>query len=292
LVGRRKRDFEYRLAWAHFSRNVIFIDGVAILPVLVVGQVAVEHVRRDVLMASIAGRWGLTDKLQVELKLPFRYQRDTSAIPDANPPQAERVSDRGIGDLEVGAFYELPAPAGRRTKMVAGLRLKTRTGKDVFEINPAKELAMGTGFYSVRTSLTAIQVSDPAVIFGTIGWTHNFPRRNLLITFQDPETGQPVQGQASFYPGSSFEGGVGLAYALNPKLSLNSQFSASYTRVTKVQSGGRRVNVIGTSLTVGSFRVGAVWVNSPRCTTEFSVDNGLTTDAPDMVVELRRSYRY
>ncbi len=292
LVGKRKRDFEYRLSWAHFSRNVIFIDGVAILPVLVVGEVAVEHIRRDVLIASVAGRWGLTDKLQVELKIPYRYQNDRNSIPDANPPQEASLSDRGIGDIEAGAFYELPTSAAKQTKLVAGLRIKTRTGRDVFEINPATEQAMGTGFYSARTSLTAIQVSDPAAIFGTLGWSYNFPRRNLLVTYTDSETGQPVQTTASFYPGSSLEFGVGLAYALNPKLSINSQFSASFTRGTKVQTGGVRVPVAGSSLTVGSFRIGAVWVNSPRCTTEFSVDNGLTTDAADMVVELRRSYRY
>lgn len=296
LVGKGKWNLDCRLAYAHFSRNVIFIDGVAILPVLVVGEVAVEHIRRDVIIGSVAGRYGVTDKLQVELKIPYRFQNDQSSIPEATPPQEKSITDLGLGDIELGGFYQLPVSRVPETKVVLGLRFKTRTGRDVFEIDPTEQLPMGTGFNAARASLTFIHVSDPAAIFGTVGYTHNFARRNLLVTYENPETGQPTQDRASFYPGSSIEVGGGLAYALNPVLSLNAQVYISHTRATWVSTStttqGRHVPVAGTTLQVASLRFGAVFAESPRASTEISVETGLTTDSPDMVVEICRSYRY
>ena len=294
LAGKGRLELEYRLSYAHFSRNVIFIDGVAILPVLVVGEIAVERIRRDILVASVTGRYGLRDNLQLELTVPYRYQGDRSSVPEATPPRETTLSDRGLGDIQAGLFYQLPGSSARPIKYIAGLRVKSTTGKDIFEINPEKEHAMGTGFWNTKLSLTAVRVSDPAVLFATVGYTHNFDRRNLLVTSQDPETGEPVQTRVSFYPGGTIELGTGLAYALNPRLSLNTQFAVSWTRATRVQTptSGGSVPISGTTLTVGSLRLGTVWVDDPRAATELSAEIGLTEDAPDMLLELRRSYRF
>ena len=294
LLGRGKAEIEKRLSYVHFSRNVIFIDGVAILPVLVVGEVAVERIRRDVVVAALTGRYGLGRNLQIELKVPYRYQGDRSAIPEAQPPRENTLSDRGLGDIEAALFYQLPTAADRPTQYILGLRVKSRTGKDVFEIDPEREHAMGSGFVNGKASLTAVRVTDPAVLFGTIGVGHNFPRRNLVLTFTDFETGEPRQSTVSFFPGNTIEGGMGMAYALNPRLSVNGQFSASWTRATKVETltSGGRVPVTGTTLTVGSLRFGTAWAQSQTSSLEISVEIGLTDDAPDMTIELRRSERF
>lgn len=293
LVGKGKWELEERLSYAHFSRNVIFIDGVAILPVLVVGEIAVERIRRDILIGALTGRYGVSDNLQVELKVPYRYQHDLSSIPEATPPRENTLSDSGLGDVEGAVFHQLPQRASAPTKYILGLHVKSRTGKDIFKIDPHREVPMGSGFWNTRLSLTAVRVSDPAVLFGTVAYTHNFPRKDLTITTEDPETGEPIQETVSFFPGGSVEMGFGLAYALNPRVSLSSQFSASWTAATDVSTiRTGRIPVSGTTLTVGSFRLGGVWVSSERCTTELSVNLGLTLDAPDMLVEMRRTYRF
>ena len=56
LIGAGRQEVEYRLSYAHFSSNTIFIEGVAILPVIVVGEIAVERLRRDILIGSWAWR--------------------------------------------------------------------------------------------------------------------------------------------------------------------------------------------------------------------------------------------
>ncbi len=40
LLAPGKSEVEYRLSLANFSSNTIFIDGIAILPVIVVGNIA------------------------------------------------------------------------------------------------------------------------------------------------------------------------------------------------------------------------------------------------------------
>jgi hypothetical protein len=294
LVGKGKLELEYRLAYAHISRNMIFIDGVAILPVLVVGEIAVERIRRDILIGAITGRYGLRDDLQMELTIPYRYQSDRSSIPEATPAQESILSDHAPGDIEFALFRQLPGSARRETKLIAGWGVKTRTGKDVFGIDPNREHPMGSGFWNTKLSLTAVRVSDPAAIFGTVAYTHNFPRKNFRVTIEDPETGEPSEMRVSFYPGHTIELGFGLAYALNPKLSINGQFTTSWTEATRVETeeSGGRVPIIGTTLTAASLRFGAVWLSSQRFTTELSVDMGLTLDAPDMQTELRRTYRF
>jgi len=41
MIKRGGLELEWRLSYSHFSSNTVFVDGVAMLPVLVVGQVAV-----------------------------------------------------------------------------------------------------------------------------------------------------------------------------------------------------------------------------------------------------------
>ncbi len=301
MVGGGQQEFEYRLSYGHFSTNTIFIEGVAILPVVVVGEIAVERIRRDILIGSWTWRMGLRDDLQVELQVPYRYQHDRSAIPEATPPQETTQDDLGLGDISAAVYREFPGEHWGH-HLIAGLQVKSRTGRDIFETTRVRMfddvpviveegLPTGTGFYSIKGLLTGVRVSDPAALFWNLGYTRNLPRDDVTIYSPDIQTAQLVANTVKVSPGTTFEYGFGLAYALNPDLSLNTQFQQAFTQSTRIKDPEEgSAWVAGSTLDVATLRVGAVWTTGPTSSTDLSVTYGITEDAPDFVVELRKIF--
>jgi len=155
----------------------------------------------------------------------------------------------------------------------------------------ADRLPTGTGFYSIKGLLTGVRVSDPAALFWNVGYTRNLPRDNVTIYSTDIQTAELVSNTVKVSPGATLECGFGLAYALNPDLSLNTQFQQAFTQSTCIKEPEQgSAWVAGSTLNVATVRVGAVWATSPTSTTDLSVTYGLTEDAPDFVVEVRKIF--
>lgn len=288
IIRRGQKEFEVRTAYSHFSKNALFIDGVAMLPVLVVGQVAVQEVRRDILIASLAGRYGLRDNLEVELKVPVRYQHEMQEAPDASPPTETVMTGMGIGDVEGGVYLHLPAAHRDGTRWIANIQVKTATGKDIFSINPKTDVALGTGFWSTRVGLTGVNISDPGAVFWNAGYTYNWLRRNIRVVSTDAQTGDQIVSYVNIKPGNTFDVGAGYAYAINPRLSVNTGMSISFNSAT--QSNGRKL--INTTLNSAALRFGTVWLTERHWPVDIAVSIGLTDDSPDFTVEWRQSYRF
>lgn len=280
LVGKGNVEAELGLTYAHFSSNNIFIQGFAILPVLVIGHIAVERIRRDIGIVSLTGRYGLVDDLQLEVRVPWRFWHDRRSYPELAPPREETEAGGGIGDIEGSLYYQFLREREGAPNLIAGLTFKTRTGEDVFKVaDPYKELPEGSGFYSLRGTVTAIKTVDPVVLFGTLGWTYNLERDSINVK----ATGQTIDVN----PGWTAEYGVGMAYAINPKFSLNMQYQQSFTKTSKV-NGWDQPN---TALDVALLKIGAIYAYSKKSSIDFSVSTGLTNDAPDIIVELKIPFR-
>src|SRR5690606_38724517 len=107
---------------------------------------------------------------------------------------------QALGDIEVAARYQLTDGTDRRPYLIGGLRVKSRTGKDPFDVEtdcitrcdgPDRgtglplRLPTGSGFYSLQPSLTWLMPSDPAVFFGSVSYTHNFRRKGIERLVRD-----------------------------------------------------------------------------------------------------------
>jgi hypothetical protein len=288
MVKRGAKELELRFAYSHFSKNSLFIDGVAMLPILVVGEVAVEQVRRDVLIASVAGRYGLRDNLEVEVKVPFRYQYETRDVPQASPPQQISLSALGMGDIEGGVYAHLPARRKDGVRWIANASVKSATGKDIFSIDPDSEIAIGTGFWSTRVGITGVNISDPGAVFWSAGYTYNWLRTNIRVVSEDAQTGDLLVNYVDIKPGNTFDIGAGFAYAINPRMSVNTGMSISFNGPTK--SNGREL--ANTRLTSAALRLGAVWLTEKKFPVDLAVSIGLTDDSPDFTVDWRQSYKF
>lgn len=287
MIKKGGKELEWRTSYAHSSRNAIFIDGIAVFPILVIGQVGVQRIRKDSISSSLAGRYGIANNLLGELKVPLRYESDTYSVPEVTPAQEQNVTSFGIGDIEGSLNYQFPRAREDQIRWVMSLGVKSRTGKDPFEVNLHEDAPLGSGFWSSRLGLTGVKIVDPAAVYWSVGYTINLQRRNVPIIVTDLQTGQPTTIYVDIKPANLIEAGGGFAYAINPRLSVNTGVTICWSGATKSQG----INVPNSAFTTATLRLGAVWLTDKRQPIDLGLNIGLTDDSPDFSVEYRQSFK-
>jgi len=126
------------------------------------------------------------------------------------------------------------------------------------------------------------------VVFSGIAYSYNITT-SVNKQFCDDQGCAFLQ---KVYPGNTLSLNLGFAYALSYNFSMNFQFSQDYTFPTKVMVNGSKNSVINSTLNSASLKIGTGWALSPKSSFNMGVSIGLTTDAPDYVMEIRIPYRF
>ncbi len=271
------------LQYAHLSSNRVTLTGFTIVPALTIGLINIQGVSRDIYTAALVGRYGLTNRLEVEMRVPYLYREDSiTQRPLATPSTADTVSTAngsGLGDVEATGRYQINKGGPDEPYFVAFTRFKSTTGKGPFEvpINPITgfqtELPTGSGFYILQPGFTALFPSDPAVLFGSISYIWNMSRN--------------VGGQIGrIDPGSGANVNLGLGISLNEKLFLTLGYDHTvFERPTSASNllltTTPQVTQIGVLLIGGAYRL------NDRSFVNFVVGVGATREAPDLQVTVR-----
>ncbi|WP_087746598.1 FimV family protein [Acidovorax sp. T1m] len=290
---------EPSLQYGYSSSNRVALVGYTIIPALLIGLIDVREVKRNTLTAALTGRWGLTRRLEVEMKVPYVYRSDDTISREiftgSASEQAFNTSGRSIGDIEFAARYQLNEPKGNDPYLIGSLRFKTRTGKDPFEVvtdcvtrclgnttgtGLPLDLPTGSGFYSLQPSLTWLLPSDPAVFFGGISYTRNFGRSNVSRRVLSGE--QEFIG--SVKPGDVWGINFGMGLALNDRSSFSVGIDLNSVGRTK-QNGVPVPSSVRTQLS--SLLLGYSYRYSSRTTLNVTVGAGLTRDTPDLTLSVR-----
>jgi hypothetical protein len=291
LPGISGLQLEVTQTYAHFSSNQLFFEGFAIVPVVIVGNVTVERIRRDLFITTVTARYKLTPRLQIEFRVPYAYvfvrsSRAAGVQADQPAQQSEETlaSNSGLGDVEGSLSFQLVKESVNWPSLLVGVGLKGRTGRDFFATeNSLEDPPIGSGYNSLIVTLSTVKTADPAVIFGSLGYVYAQPRHDVVLHQADAE---PVL--VDFAAGDSFRLGLGIAYALNYRLTLSFQYQQAVTLPSRL-NGDKIPNSLGNSI---GLRTGGVW----RITDAFSVDVGasigLTLDAPDVRLDVRLPYRF
>lgn len=289
---------ETSLDYARADRNRALFRGIEVVESVLVGVFDINESRQDVITTSASLRYGLTDRLEFGVRVPFVYRADRSVlvpVQGSTPDDAAATIDssangRGIGDIELSARYQLTSARVGWPYLIGNLQVVIPTGTDPFSVprnalGEAQKAATGSGFLGVSPSITAIVPTDPAVLFGTIGYTYNRGSRvnaqipPVIIDFVDP--GDAV----------SFSGGIGIA--LNQRTSFNLGYAHSWSFGTKTRTrliespNAAPVTSTARDLQIGRLLFGTTYRVNDRTSINWSVELGATDDATDVRTSLR-----
>ena len=296
---------EPALQYAHSSSDRIVVAGYSIIPLLFPARVDVRELRRNTTVGSLTARRGITNRAEVEVRVPYVYRSDDTITRDltgGNP--TDRVyhsSGKTIGDVELAARYQLNQGGNALPYFVAGVRVKSRTGRDAFEAvtdctlrcsGPGAggtglplELATGNGFYGLEPNLAWFMPAHPATFFGTFSYMHNFKRSNVSRRITNGQS----EALGDITPPDSFGFNVGLGFALNDKAAV----SVGYDHISvgrARQNGQTMPNAIRTQL--GTVMVGFSYRLDARRTLNLSIGGGLTREAPDVGLLVRIPFAF
>jgi len=299
LTQRGKYVFEPAIQYGYSSSNRVALVGYTVIPALLIGLIDVREVKRNTTTATATLRTGLTNRIEVEAKLPYVYRSDATVSREVFTgtavERAFETSGKAVGDVEVAARYQLNNGGADMPFFIGGLRFKSRTGKDPFEVTTdcqrrcigenitgsglPLELPTGSGFYSLQPSLTWLFPSDPAVFFGSFSYLHNFKRdvsRTVL--------GGEQESLGTIAPGGVIGFNFGMGLALNDKAS----FSVGYDHnsVARTKQNGRTVPG-SVRMQLGTLLIGYSYRLSEKKTLSVAVGAGLTRDTPDVTLMLR-----
>ncbi len=282
---------EPELQYSHSSVNRLTFRGSEIVPAFLVGVIDAEDVDRDSWTASLTGRLGVTNRFELELKVPYVYRDDTYGN-TSNLGGATRYSDRslsgdGIGDVEVAAHYQLNRGGNGSPFFIGNLRYKSTTGESPFDIDRdsdgiESELATGSGFHSIEPSLTILAPSDPAIYFANIGYLYN------MKDDVNKSIGESFVGEVD--PGDAVRLSFGMAYSINQKSSFTLGYKNDFIGETETEVNG--VTFPSSSLNIGSMLLGWSYQLDPDVALNLNLEFGITEDAPDTTLTLRSPFGF
>jgi hypothetical protein len=290
---------EPSLQYGYSSSNRVALVGYTVIPALLIGLVDVREVKRNTVTGALAARFGVTKRLELELRAPYVYRSDATVSREIFQGAAnERVfsnSGQHPGDLEIGARYQLNEGGIDKPFYISALRLKSRTGTSPFDVvtdcaqrcvgnttgtGLPLDLPSGSGFYSMQAGLTALFPSDPAVFFGSVTYMHNFPRNDVSRKVLNGE--REYLGRIA--PGNVLGFNFGMGLALNEKSSFSIGYDHSSIARTLI-NGQPAVGSVRTQL--ATLLLGYSYRLSNTTSLNVSVGAGLTRDTPDVSLTIR-----
>lgn len=299
LTPKHKLVIEPSFQFSYSSSDRVALVGYTIIPALLIGLIDVREVKTTVLTAAVAARYGITNRVEFEIRVPYVYSTTDTVSREifTGSAQDNAFNSHGhnIGDVEMTLRYQFNTGGPDKFYYIGWLRFKTATGKSPFDVvtdcvtrcvgnatgtGLPLEQPTGSGFYAIQPGLTWLFPSDPVVFFGNVSYLHSFGRDNLSLTIRN--------GQKDFLgsvqPGDIWGFNIGMGLALNEKASVSLGYDQSIVLPTKQngQTVPSSVRVI-----LGTLLIGYSYRLSPKTTLNLSIGAGLTRDTPDVAMTLR-----
>jgi hypothetical protein len=256
-------------------------EGVVIVPGINLGQVSASTDDRSIVSSVLDLRYGITDRLEAEVRVPFTFSDDRATVlvqnPNGSATQSVYASSHGLGDVEFGARYQINQGLDDWPIFVANARAKSDTGLGPFDVKRdaagiAQEVALGSGFWSAEGGFSMLKVSDPAVLFASANYIYSVPKDvNKTI-------GGVYVGHVD--PSSSVNVNLGFGFAVNPDFSFSLGYEHSYVMPQTTMLGSTRQQT--TALEVGAMTLGMAYRLGPNVSLNGNFEFGVTAAAPDM----------
>ncbi|MBI5040608.1 MAG: transporter [Gammaproteobacteria bacterium] len=287
---------EPSLQYSNSQVNRLTFLGVEILESFLIGILEAQDADRDLLSPAITARYGLTNRLEIEGKIPYVWRDDTlrATIPNVtNGAEVTRdLEGDGLGDIELSMHYQINRGEGGWPFFVGNLRYKSSTGDGPFDVNRnangiETELATGSGFDAIEPSVTVLFPTDPAVLFGNLGYLVAL-EEDVNKTFA--VSGGTPQTVGKFDAGDAVRMSFGMAYAINSAASFTLGYKHDFIQRTETEINN--VNLTASSLDVGALLLGFSYRVNDRSSVNMNLELGMTADAPDVSMTLRTPFAF
>jgi uncharacterized coiled-coil protein SlyX len=263
------------------TNDRLVFRGVVIVPGINLGEVDASTDDRNILSTVLDLRYGITNRLEIEARLPYVWSDDRATVltqgPNASATQSLYLQDSGIGDVEIGARYQINAGLDDWPIFVGNARFKADTGMGPFDISRdaagiAQQVALGSGFMGLSGGFSVLKVTDPAVLFGSVNYVYNLPKDiNQTI-------GNVFVGRVD--PSNTINANLGFGFAINPEFSFSFGYEHSYVMPQTTMLGTTRQET--TSLQVGALTMGMAYRLNNNMSLNGNFEFGVTAAAPDM----------
>ncbi|GFM28707.1 transporter [Novosphingobium sp. PY1] len=286
LTPRGTLGIEPSIAYVQSSSNRLVFRGIELVPGLQIGVIEASTADRNTIVATSTMRYGVTNRLEAEVRVPFVYRHDTVEFVqqrDEGIVRTLKYEEKDIGDVEFALRYQLNNPKRAQQPIFVGsVRVKSDTGIGPFDVDYdefgiATDLATGSGFWSVQPGLNFLLPSDPVVIYGSASYLFNIGR-DINRTIGGAQVGHVD-------PGDAISGNLGFGFALNPRFSFSLGYEHAYIFPTKSEIGDTVQK--SRRLQVGSLAFGMSYRLTEKQTMNWSFQFGVTNDAPNVAITLR-----
>ncbi len=274
--------FDMGFSYAQNTSNKIDVIGYTVLPALLVGLIQANDEERTTLTLGLGMRYGFTNRFEGEIRVPFIagfVERSTSNFNNTGDGEPENQSSSfngsGLGDVEVAFKYQFNV--NEPPYWVGGIRYKSTTGQNPYEINLDDDVPTGSGFHSVEPNLTLIQPLAPAVLFLNISYIYNF-EGEYDVKMKKSDGSYSVD-MYEVRPGDSISLRAGMGFAVNPDLSFSLGLSHRTILDSDIKINGEKED--SSMLQLDTINFGVNYRFSPATSMNIVSTAGLTEDSPD-----------
>lgn len=226
-----------------------------------------QNVRREVSLVPSLRAGLLITGLEGSISLPITWaQREFLAGTSQATLRTETTDSFGIGDLRANLKYQVVREHGLWPDIIASVGFRAPTGEEP-DPRDANAVAIGGGRWETSATLTFVRTFDPAVLFGSIGYTHLFDA--------------DIRG-VEYSGGSGIDYSFGLGFAINDQITLSGQFFGAYQN--EVDVNNRTIPL--SSREPMSLRSSLTYRFSRNQYIEPSIIYGINDDATDTVIGL------
>lgn len=305
FFGNGKFSFETGVTYARYDARQLTLNGFLALDSIFLGNINLDRIKADNWTLDMTARYNFDNRWQFDVNVPVVYRESTYQSGGANggsgtaTSEASVTRDPTIGDINFGVAYKFLDETASLPDAVVSVRVKAPTGEDPFGIKLVQSpnntnlfvpesLPTGNGVWSITPGISLVKTFDPAVLFGSLSYTHN-----LEDSFSDISStvNQKVPGKVQL--GDSFQIGVGVAFALNEKMSMSFSVSDLVQRKSRLKpNGGDWQSVVSSDANAGYFNVGMTIAATDNLTIVPNLSIGMTDDAPDFTFSLKFPYYF
>lgn len=305
FFGNGNFSVETGITYARYDARQLTLNGFLALDSIFLGNINLDRIKSDNWTLDLTGRYNVDNRWQFDVNVPVVYRESTYQSGGANGGSGTSTSEESvtrdptIGDVNFGVSYKFLDETPSLPDAVVSVRVKAPTGKEPFGIKLVQSanntnlyvpenLPTGNGVWSITPGISLVKTFDPAVLFGSLSYTHNFEG-----SFDDisSDVNQKVGGKVAL--GDSFQLGVGVAFALNEKMSMSFSVSDLIQRKSKLKpDGGDWQSVVSSDANAGYFNVGMTIAASDNLTIVPNLAIGMTDDAPDFTFSLKFPYYF